>query len=662
MLYYWKKLKINQKILYPIIAVSILTGLATYIYFYNTYEETQVNNLISSARNLLLEAEAVREFSSEQWSQNIYDKNIKEAGRVLYTVPIFSAMKVAGKNAKQFSMEFKVPKFQPRNMKNMPDEFESRILKTLEDGTRNEIWEIDEASNKLRYFRPIKLTEECLLCHGNPSDSYKNWGRTDGKDITGGPMENWKAGEIHGAFEVKMSLAPVQASVKKEALILAFISAIGVGIIILVGYLIAKKISGKIGMVKEAAEKVAGGDTTVKLEINSADELGQLSVSFNGMVDNIRHANESLQEEKRSVERKVEEAVKYSEEQKVYLSDNIEIILAEMNRFSKGDLTVKLPEDKYDDIGKLFKGFNRAVDNIKNLIITVTEAVHATASASAEISSSTEQMAAGAQNQSAQTSDVAAAVEEMAKTVIETSRNASAAAEHARNSGEIARGGGRVVADTVNGINTIADIVSSSAETVSNLGESSARIGAIIEVIEEIAEQTNLLALNAAIEAARAGNEGAGFAVVADEVRKLADRTSKATQEIASMIKQIQVVTDKAVTSMASGINEVEAGKKLANSAGESLDLIISSSNGVLDEVSQVAAASEQQSITAEQISRNIDSINNVTLETVAGIQQVARAAEDLNRLTENLQDLIGRFAIGHERARKLAPNKKSIR
>jgi len=662
MLKYWTKLRINQKILYPIIAVSVLTGLATYLYFYHIYEQVQIKNLISSARNLLLEAEAVREFSSEQWSQNIYDKNITDANKVIYTVPIFSAMKVARKNAKEVNMEFKVPKFQPRNSQNTPDEFETRILKTLEDGTKKEIWEIDEASNKVRYFRPIKLTEECLRCHGDPADSYKNWGRTDGKDITGGPMENWKAGEIHGAFEVKMSLAPVQASVKKEALILAFISAIGVGIIVLVGYVIAKKMSKKIREIKIAAEQVAGGDSTVKLDINSDDEIGELSVSFNEMVDKIRIANESLLNEKRSVEHKVEEAVKYSEEQKVYLSDNIEIMLAEMNRFSKGDLTVKLPEDKYDDIGKLFKGFNLAVDNIKDLIVNVTEAVHATASASAEISSSTEQMAAGAQNQSAQTADVAAAVEEMTKTIIETSRNASAAAEHAKNSGEIAEGGGRVVSDTVKGINNIAEIVSASAITVTCLGESSARIGAIIEVIEEIAEQTNLLALNAAIEAARAGNEGAGFAVVADEVRKLADRTSKATQEIASMIKQIQNDTEKAVLSMKNGINEVETGKKLAKSAGESLDLIISSSNGVLNEVSQVAASSEQQSTTAEQISRNIDSINNVTVETVTGIQQMAKATEDLNRLTENLQELINRFTINYERSRKLAPNKKIIK
>jgi methyl-accepting chemotaxis protein len=385
--------------------------------------------------------------------------------------------------------------------------------------------------------------------------------------------------------------------------------------------------------------------------LKSGDELGLLGKSFNTMIDKIKISNEALKEEKRSVEKKVEEAICQSEEQKIYLSQNVEKVLVEMNKFSKGDLTVYLPDDKVDDIGKLFKGFNNTVNNIKHLILTVSEAVHATASASAQISSSTEEMAAGAHQQSAQTSEVAAAVEQMAKTIIATTQNASSAADNARNAGEIAVGGGKAVSDTVEGINNISDVVVSAASTVIKLGKNSAHIGEIVEVINDIADQTNLLALNAAIEAARAGDEGRGFAVVADEVRKLAERTTKATKEIAGMINQIQKDTDEAVISMKKGTDEVETGKKLAGSAGESLQLIISASTRVLDEVSQVATASEEQSITAEQISRNIESINSVTNETATGIQQVARAAEDLNRLTNNLQNLISNFKMNSEKA-----------
>jgi methyl-accepting chemotaxis protein len=255
-------------------------------------------------------------------------------------------------------------------------------------------------------------------------------------------------------------------------------------------------------------------------------------------------------------------------------------------------------------------------------------------------------MAAGAQEQSAQTSEIASAVEQMSKTILETTRNSSAAAEAAKNAGSIAKEGGKIIMDTIDGMNRIAEVVKKSAETVHVLGKNSDQIGEIVQVIDDIADQTNLLALNAAIEAARAGEQGRGFAVVADEVRKLAERTTKATKEIASMIKQIQVDTNEAVVSMNEGTKEVEKGKQLTDMAGKSLHQIIAGAETVVDMSTQLAAASEEQSSAAEQISKNIEGINNVTKESAAGIQQIARASEDLNRLTVNLQELVSKFKV----------------
>ena len=185
-----------------------------------------------------------------------------------------------------------------------------------------------------------------------------------------------------------------------------------------------------------------------------------------------------------------------------------------------------------------------------------------------------------------------------------------------------------------------------SSEKIQRLGKSSSEIGEIIQVIDDIADQTNLLALNAAIEAARAGDQGRGFAVVADEVRRLAERTTKATKEIAEMIQRIQAETGEAVESIQEGSSEVEKGRALADKAGEALREIISGSDQVADLVSQVAAASEQQSTAAEQISKNIEAISQVSGESATGTQQIANAANDLSRLTTNLQDLISRFKV----------------
>ncbi|MEW6653613.1 MAG: HAMP domain-containing methyl-accepting chemotaxis protein, partial [Bacteroidota bacterium] len=338
------------------------------------------------------------------------------------------------------------------------------------------------------------------------------------------------------------------------------------------------------------------------------------------------------------------------EEQHNYLSRSIDNILTEMDKFSQGDLTVQvIPERTNDEIGKLFLGFNTVVHNMNQILQAVTEAVHATASASNEISSSAEQMAAGTQEQSSQSREISLSVEEMTKTIFETTTIASKAANASKQSGNIAKEGGNDVEQTIYGMNRIADVVNKSAVTVQALGKNSDQIGEIVQVINDIADQTNLLALNAAIEAARAGEQGRGFAVVADEVRKLAERTSKATKEIAAMIKQIQKDTEDAVVSMKAGTQEVHKGKTLADKAGDSLKKIITYADDVVDMVNKVAASSEHQSLTAEQISKNIEGITTVTHESAQGVQQIAVAAEDLNRLTNNLQELVARFKIMKE-------------
>jgi methyl-accepting chemotaxis protein len=314
-----------------------------------------------------------------------------------------------------------------------------------------------------------------------------------------------------------------------------------------------------------------------------------------------------------------------------------------------GDLTVRSTKEYRGQHQKIIDSINTLGDSLGSVVADVSEAVEATASATTQISSSTEEMAAGVQEQSSQAAEVATAVEQMTKTILQTTSNASNTADVAKNAGKVAKEGGIVVRNTIDGMNRIAFVVTKAAQTVQELGKSSDQIGEIIQVIDDIADQTNLLALNAAIEAARAGEQGRGFAVVADEVRKLAERTTKATKEIAGMIKRIQHETKGAVESMEEGSAEVENGKGLAVQAGESLDQIISGSEEVVDRAMQVAAASEQQSSAAEEISKNIEAISNVTNESATGTQQIAKAAEDLNRLTERLLGLVAKFKVNNQ-------------
>ncbi len=473
-------------------------------------------------------------------------------------------------------------------------------------------------------------------------------------------------------------------------------------IAIIFGIYLSRLIGRPLGELTAGAEKLALGDVDVDIKAisKSKDEIGNLGCAFNSMVENIKHQAamvekiakgdlsvdirmcsdkdilaksttlvvntlRSLIDESRlltsaAVDGKLNVRGDVQKFQGGYwqivdgFNSALNAIILPVKegsdvlaRMSAGDLTVRVTGDYSGDYQILKKSINSLGESLGSTIQRLAESVASTASASSEISASTKQMAVGAQEQTAQATEVVGAVEEMTKTIIENAQNANKALETAKKASHIAEVGGKVVRETVEGMNRIADVVKKSAVTVQALGKSSDQIGEIIQVIDDIADQTNLLALNAAIEAARAGDQGRGFAVVADEVRKLAERTTKATKEIAQMIKQIQNDTVGAVKSMEEGTREVDHGIELTQRAGSSLTEIVDVVSLLTDMATQIAAGSEQQSSTAEQISKNVEAISSVTQESAAGTQQIAQTAEDLNQLTESLNEIVGHFKAG---------------
>ena len=252
-----------------------------------------------------------------------------------------------------------------------------------------------------------------------------------------------------------------------------------------------------------------------------------------------------------------------------------------------------------------------------------------------------EQTSQGIRQHQSETDQVATAINEMSATVQEVARNASAAAQATQDANTQAGHGQKIVIETINAIERLAQEVEKAAGVIQQLEKDSDRIGSVVDVIKTIADQTNLLALNAAIEAARAGEQGRGFAVVADEVRTLASRTSKSTQEIQSMIEELQNTARNAVKVMEDGRNQAGNGVKQVTRAGQALTEITQAISTISTMNDQIAAASEQQSAVAEEINRNIVNITRVVDDTADGAQQTANAGQELLKLAERLKSLV---------------------
>jgi methyl-accepting chemotaxis protein len=286
------------------------------------------------------------------------------------------------------------------------------------------------------------------------------------------------------------------------------------------------------------------------------------------------------------------------------------------------DLTRRISMDgKNGDIARLCEGVNGVLDTMSEVIGEVTTAATEVTNAASEIAMGTNDLSQRTEQQASSLEETAASMEEMASTVKQNADNAAQANQLAINSRTVATEGGNIVGKAV--------------DAMSRIEASSQKISDIIGVIDEIAFQTNLLALNAAVEAARAGDAGKGFAVVASEVRSLAQRSSGAAKDIKSLIVQ------------SSG--QVKDGVKLVNDAGTSLNKIVDSIKKVTDIVSEIAAASREQSTGVEEINKAVAQMDEMTQKNSALVEESAAASRTLQEQAQGLRERMAVFVTDNE-------------
>ncbi|MFN8751538.1 MAG: methyl-accepting chemotaxis protein, partial [Betaproteobacteria bacterium] len=319
------------------------------------------------------------------------------------------------------------------------------------------------------------------------------------------------------------------------------------------------------------------------------------------------------------------------------VADATEQGLTEVNRvmsaLAQGDLTQRVNGDFQGAFAALQNDSNASTERLHELLNQIRQSADAITTASKEIAAGNSDLSQRTEEQASSLEETASSMEELTSTVKQNAENAKQANQLAIGASDVAVRGGDVVAEVVT--------------TMQGINESARKIVDIISVIDGIAFQTNILALNAAVEAARAGEQGRGFAVVATEVRNLAQRSAAAAKEIKTLISD--------------SVSKVESGSRLVDQAGQTMQEIVGSVKRVTDIMSEITAASVEQSAGIEQVNQAVTQMDEVTQQNAALVEQAAAAAESLEEQAQSLARACSVFHLADGETLKSEPVKAAV-
>ena len=313
---------------------------------------------------------------------------------------------------------------------------------------------------------------------------------------------------------------------------------------------------------------------------------------------------------------------------------------------SDGDLSITSAVERKDEFGDLLTAIDHMTASLREIMTLLTDNIRQIATASEELSSVAKQTSDGLYSQGHDVEQVATAITEMSATASEVANRADFTSQAAQQADTQTKSGNDIVVSTLQGMETLAQGVRESSEIIHKVKVDSENITSVLDVIKNIADQTNLLALNAAIEAARAGEHGRGFAVVADEVRSLAQKTQDSTIEVEELIDALKVGADNAVGAMDSSQIQVKKMVDMSDQVNSSLESITQEVSTITEMNIQIATAAKEQSNVAEEVGVRMNSIQDISEQSVLASKQTSEASSELAQLGDKLQSLVMRFRL----------------
>ncbi|NOS69828.1 MAG: HAMP domain-containing protein [Verrucomicrobia bacterium] len=398
----------------------------------------------------------------------------------------------------------------------------------------------------------------------------------------------------------------------------------------LIAFFVSRSITQPLGDLTMATHRILRGEFSVRAPVHSDDEIGELAESFNSMVDARLKAQGTVETENKR------------------LQSNIQDLLVVVSEASDGKLGVRAKVSE-GALGNIADALNLMLENVGETISNAKVASDKVATAASEITNVAQQLEKGEQRQTQEmllTSEGVRDLDGQAQLVLKNCLSATTAAENGRRAAEQ---GAKAVRDVIQGMEKIRENTQANAKKIKRLGDRSMEIAGIVKIIGDISAKTDMLALNASIEAARAGEQGRGFTVVAEQVRGLADRTKTLTNQIEKLVGDIQKETGEAVAQMETQTQEVEAGTKAAQSAGGTLENIVTSNAESSELVSQINQAATKQASRTQEMIQTVNTINQVVTESAEHVRDTRESSLQLMTLSSELNKRLAQFEFTAE-------------
>lgn len=570
----------------------LLVGAGVLWMFNSHVRKSARNETIAQARQIADLAESVRDGMQKKWEAGVFKKETladwaekRQTNKVLATVPIVSAWEAVMQRAGEAGYTFKTPRQDPRNPENVPDAIEASVLDMFaNDDQLGEYIVTDHEANSIRYFRPIRLTKDCMLCHGDPKTSVDIWNNDRGIDGTGYAMDGARPGDLHGAYEITQSMQPAEenanAAMLKGTLIVGGLLVVSC---LTLGWLLEFSFIRPLATATSAFGKLVDGDLRNTLDVTSDNEVGRLQSGVNALILRLRSIVSDLQGSGGKL----------------------------------GTVSGDLQTSAYR--------VESAIENTKQRSTTV-------AAAAEEMSVAMQHMRMSLTNVSTSVQAVAAATEQVNTNAGEVSKSTSETADIASQASKLAEFGGQQIRsletatfDIGKIINVIQDIAEQTNLLALNATIESNRAGEAGKGFAVVAEEVKTLARQTADATADIRGQITG-------IQALAQATVGSIDRIVGVAGNVSIKADQISAS-------VEEQKEAIRSLSEQLNSIAEHTDALTETVEQTVVASQE---VAEQIAQ----VEAVATDTQRETESTRRASSELGEVSSELKGLLANFAV----------------